>query len=97
MHRLRMIPFSKVLLISAVLMTSLAGCQKAQEHTADVAKEAAAEFKEKTIDAAKDAAAVAEQAAKDVAETAEQIEKANSASDGAASNSAASNSAEKDK
>jgi len=83
MHGLTIIPFSKMLLISALLIAGLAGCQKAQEHTADVAKEAAAEFKEKTIDAAKDAAAVTEQAAKDAAEAAAQIEKGNAGTESA--------------
>jgi len=83
MNRHTMTPFLKMLLISALLIAGLAGCQKAQEHTADVAKEAAVEFKEKTIDAAKDAAAVAEQAAKDVAAAAEKIEKGNAADESA--------------
>lgn len=62
----------KMSFLSLIMIVSFSGCKKAEENTAEIAKETITEIKENTIDAAKAAAVATEQAAKDIAEAAEE-------------------------
>lgn len=62
----------KISFLSLLIIISFSGCKKAEENTAEIAKETITEIKENTIDAAKAAVTATEQAAKDIAEAAEQ-------------------------
>ncbi|MFZ3086649.1 MAG: hypothetical protein WA123_01135 [Methylotenera sp.] len=62
----------KMSFLSLLIMVSFSGCKKAEEHTAEIAKETITEIKENTLDAAKEAAIATEQAAKDIAAAADQ-------------------------
>lgn len=64
----------KMSFLSLIVIISFSGCKKAEEDTAQIAKETITEIKENTIDAAKAAATVTEQAAKDIAKAAEQAD-----------------------
>jgi len=68
MHRI-----FKIVLASALIVTSLTACKKAQEDSAEAAKETITEMKASTIDAANEAAAKAEQAANDIAKAADAV------------------------
>lgn len=59
-------------LLSALVIVSLTACKKAQEESAEAAKETITEMKASTIDAAHEAAATAEQAASEIAIAAEE-------------------------
>lgn len=54
----------KTLLLSLVIAVGISACKKAEEETAEKAKEVIMDMKENTIDAAKEAAAATEDAAK---------------------------------
>jgi hypothetical protein len=62
----------KTVLLSALIIVSLTACQKAQEESAEAAKETITEMKASTIDAANEAAAKAEQTANEIAKAAEE-------------------------
>ncbi len=62
----------KVCLFSMLIVVSMTACKKAQEESAESAKETITEMKANTIDAAKKAAAETERVANDIAEAAEQ-------------------------
>lgn len=61
----------KVALFSVLIGASLTACKKAQEDSAEAARETITEMKASTIDAANEAAAKAEQAANDIAKAAD--------------------------
>ena len=61
----------KIVLASVLIVTSLTACKKAQEQSAEAAKETVTEMKANTIDAANKAAAEAERVAGDIAKAAE--------------------------
>lgn len=62
----------KNFLFSVMIVIGLTACQKAQEESAEAAKETITEMKANTIDAAKQAAADAERMANDIAKAADQ-------------------------
>ena len=62
----------KAALLSALVIISLTACKKAQEESAEAARETITEMKASTIDAANEAAATAEQAANEIAKAAEE-------------------------
>ncbi len=71
-------PFVKICMLSVFIMLSLSACKKAQEQSAEAAKETITEMKTNTIDAAKDAATEAERAASEIAKAADQENPENS-------------------
>lgn len=71
-------PFVKICMLSVFIMLSLGACKKAQEQSAEAAKETITEMKTNTIDAAKDAATEAERAASEIAKAADQVNPENS-------------------
>ena len=73
----------KTVLLSALIIVSLTACKKAQEESAEAAKETITEMKANTIDAANEAATTAEQAANEIAKAAEEAGVAVSATESA--------------
>ena len=65
---------TKMLFLSLLIVVGFGACKKAEENTAEIAKETITEIKAQTIDAAKAAAVATEQAAQDIAKAAEQID-----------------------
>lgn len=61
----------KTVLFSVLIVVSLTACKKAQEESAEAARETITEMKASTIDAANEAAAKAERAANDIAKAAD--------------------------
>lgn len=61
----------KIILASLLIVAGLTACKKAQDESAQAAKETITEMKAGTLDAAHEAAAKAEQAASDIAKAAE--------------------------
>jgi len=62
----------KIVLFSVLIVTSLTACKKAQEESAEAAKETITEMKTNTIDAANKAAVEAERVANDIAKAADE-------------------------
>lgn len=63
--------FLKIILLSLIMITGMTACKKAQEESAEAAKETITEIKASTLDAAQDAAAKTEQAANAIAKASE--------------------------
>ncbi len=66
-------PLIKICMLGMLIMLSFTACKKAQEESAEAAKETVTEMKAITIDAAKDAAAEAERTASEIAKAADQV------------------------
>lgn len=66
-------PLVKICMLGMLIMLSFTACKKAQEESAETAKETVTEMKANTIDAAKDAAAEAERVAGEIAKAADQV------------------------
>jgi hypothetical protein len=64
--------FIRIVLLSLILVTGLAACEKAQQESAELGRQAAEELKTNTLDAAQEAAALAEKSAEERAEAASQ-------------------------
>jgi mannitol-specific phosphotransferase system IIBC component len=63
----------KTVLFSVLVVASLTACKKAQEESAEAARETITEMKASTIDAANEAAAQAERTANDIAQAADAV------------------------
>lgn len=73
-------PLIKICMLGMLIMLSFTACKKAQEESAETAKETVTEMKANTIDAAKNAAAEAERAANEIAKAADQVNPENTES-----------------